>query len=92
MFSLQVIRCCFGCCESVVCFDNNWLGHGGFAADQQPVHAVCCAMLYCTMVCLSQLPADAVNLLRKMLELNPAKRIRAIDALFVSTASLHTTC
>jgi hypothetical protein len=50
-----------------------------------------CAVLYYAVFTL-QLPADAVNLLRKMLELNPAKRIRAIDALFVSNASPHLIC
>jgi hypothetical protein len=48
-----------------------------------------CAVLCCAVLVWLQLPADAVNLLRKMLELNPAKRIRAIDALFVSNASPH---
>lgn len=51
--------------------------------------AAACCVLCCPVLCcvVLQLPADAVNLLRKMLELNPAKRIRAIDALFVSTAN-----
>ncbi len=42
-----------------------------------------CAVVFC-VVLLSQLAKDAVSLLRKMLELNPEKRIKAIDALFVS--------
>lgn len=41
-------------------------------------------MLYHAVLLLSQLPKDAISLLRKMLELNPEKRITAIDALFVS--------
>jgi hypothetical protein len=44
----------------------------------------CCRAMPSCAVLLLQLPADAVRLLRKMLELNPAKRISAIDALFVS--------
>lgn len=47
-------------------------------------------MLYHAVLLLSQLPKDAISLLRKMLELNPEKRITAIDALFVSVNPLPT--
>lgn len=40
---------------------------------------------------LLQLPKDAVDLLRKLLELNPAKRITSMEALFVSNAPQHST-